>query len=73
MKIEMPEDVSEQGFQDMMKLVPESAEFIRSYLPESYTYPPIWWREFEFRLTEAQKDERKVGDTMIFSCVLKIR
>lgn len=73
MQIEMPEDVSEQAFQDMMKLIPESAEFVRSYLPKSYAYPPPWWREFEFQLTEPYKDASKVGDRIIFSCVLKLK
>lgn len=74
-----PEDVSENEFNHMMTLVPDGAEFVRSYIPQSENpLFKVWWRTFEFHLTKPIPNDwneakpHKVGDSIIFDCVLKI-
>ena len=64
-----PDDVPQEAFDKMMALVPKSATFIESHIPEGETFK-AWWRDFRFQLKEPSSNVRKQGDTITYSCPL---
>ena len=64
--IKKPRDTHRKSFDKMMSMVPAGAVFLKSR-------KMLWWRDFEFLLTEPPPKPHKRGDRIMFSCVRNIQ